>query len=62
MHSKSDNTEFMIYDNTDADTEKLFKSLLSSYHIGLETSMRGSYFIFDCIHLLYYKYRKINTN
>ena len=22
--------------------------------------MKGSYFIFDCVHLLYYKYQKIN--
>lgn len=35
-------------------TEKLFESLLSKYKIGLETSMNGNGFIFDCVNLLYY--------
>ena len=55
MHSNSDNIEFMIYDNTDEVIEELFESLLCKYQIGLETSMRRSDFIFDCVHLLYYK-------
>ena len=41
-------------------SKKFFQSLLSSYQIGLETSMRGSDFIFDCVNLLYYKCHKIN--
>ena len=41
---------------------KLFKSLLNRYQNKLETSMRGSSFIFDCVHLLYYKSYKINPN
>ena len=40
--------------------KEIFQSLLSSYQIGLETSMRGSDFIFDCVNLLYYKCHKIN--
>ena len=28
------------------------------YQIGLKTSMRGSNFSFDCVHLLYYKCAK----
>ena len=44
MHSKSDNTEFMPYDNANEVVNELFKSLLSRYQIGLETSMRGSDF------------------
>ena len=55
MYSKSDNREFMIYDNTDEVIEELFESILNRYQIELETSMRGSDFIFDCVHLLYYK-------
>ena len=31
MHSKSDNIEFMICDNTEEVIEKLFKSLLNRY-------------------------------
>ena len=35
--------------------EKLFKSLRSKYQDGLETSMKGSDFIFDSVQLMYYK-------
>ena len=62
MHSNSENTEFMIYDNADEVIEELFKSFLNRYQIGLETSMRGSDFVFDCAHFLYYKGHKINPN
>ena len=37
-------------------------SLLSRYQIELETSVKGSEFVFDCVHLLYYKCHKINSN
>ena len=50
MHSKSDNIEIVINDEADKIIEKLFLSLLSTYQIGLETSMKGSDFIFDCVH------------
>ena len=50
MHSKSDNKEIIINDKADEVTGKLFKSLLNRYQIGLESSMRGSEFIFDCVH------------
>ena len=36
------------------------ESLFSRYQIGLETSIRGSDFIFDSVQLLYYKYHNIN--
>ena len=42
--------------------EELFESLLKRYQIGLEISVRGKDFIFDCILLLYYKCHKINLN
>ena len=51
MHSKSDDIEIMI-NGKDKVFEKRFESLLHRYHIKLETSMRGSDFIFDCVHLL----------
>ena len=60
MHLKNDNTEIMINDKANEVIEKLFESLLNQYKIGLETSMRGSDFFFDCIHLLYYKCHKVN--
>ena len=34
----------------------------SRYQIGLETSMKRSYFIFDCLHFLRYKCHEINLN
>ena len=42
---------------------KLLKNVLNNfyrYQIGLETSMTCSDFIFDCVHLLYFKYHEIN--
>ena len=59
-HSKSDNIEFILYDNTNEVVNELFESLLSRYQIGLETSMRRSDFIFDLVQLFYYKCHKIN--
>ena len=53
MHSKSNDIELMISDKADEIIEDFFQSLLSKYQIGLETSMKDSDFIFDCIHLLY---------
>ena len=60
VHSKRDNIEFMSYDNANEVVNKLFESLLSTYLIGLETSTRGSEFIFESVQLLYYKCHKIN--
>ena len=45
----------MVNDKPDEVTEKLFKLLLNRYQVGLETSIRGSDFIFDCAHLLHYQ-------
>ena len=60
VHSKSDNIEVMAFDDENKIIEELFDSLLSRYQIGLETQMRGSDFIFNCVNLFYYKYHKIN--
>ena len=46
MHSKSDNIEFIPYDNVNEIVYELFESFLSGYQIGLETSIRASDFIF----------------
>ena len=53
IHSRSDNIEIMINDKADEVIE-VFHSLLSRYQIGLETSMKGSDFVFNCVHLLNY--------
>ena len=60
MHSRSNGIEIMINDKSDEIIEELFQLLLSRYQIALETSIRGSDFIFDCAHLLYYKCHKID--
>ena len=53
MHSKSNNTEFMTYDNANDVVDELFDALLLRYQVGLETSMRGSYFIFRFFSIFY---------
>ena len=60
MHSRSNNIEFMPYDNANEVVSELFESLLSRYQTGLETSMRGGYFIFDSVQLFYYKCHKLS--
>ena len=61
MHSKSDNIEIMINDEADEVIKELFDSLKNRYQNNLE-SMKGSEFVFDYVHLLYYKCHKINLN
>ena len=62
IYSKSDNIETMINDKADEVIEELFQSLLSRYQIDVETTMKGSSFIFDHVHLLYSKCNKIYPN
>ena len=50
----------MTCDNTNEVIKKIFESLLSRYQTGLETSMKGSDFIFHSVSLLHYKCHKIN--
>ena len=54
MHSKRDNIEIMINDEANEVTKELSDSLKIRYQNNLE-SMNGSEFVFDCVHLLYYK-------
>ena len=55
MSSKDNDEERVMYSSDKAHEviEELFQSLLSRYQIGLETSMKGSDFIFDCVNLSY---------
>ena len=46
----------MTYDNINEVVNKVFES----YQIGLETSMRGSNFIFSSVQVLYYRRHKTN--
>ena len=58
MYSKSDNIDFLIYDNANEVVNELFKSLLSRYQTDLETWMRKRNLTFDSVKLLYYKWQK----
>ena len=53
MHSKTDKVEIMTNNKADEVIEELFQSLLLRYHTGLETAMKGNYFMFDNFHLLH---------
>ena len=61
MHSKSDNIEIMITDEADEVIKNFFDSLKHRYQHNL-LSIRGSYFVFNYVQLLYYKCHKINSN
>ena len=51
MHSKR--TNMMVNDKEGKVIGEIFLSLLSTYQIELETSVKGSDFILDCVHLVY---------
>ena len=40
IHSKSNNIEYMPYDNANEVVDELFESLLSRYQLALKTSIR----------------------
>ena len=52
----------MIYDNTYEAFKEFFESLLNRYQNELETSIRGTDFMSNYVHLIYYKCHKINRN
>ena len=60
MHSKSNNTKFMSFDNANEVVTELFEALLSRYQTDLKKSMRGSDFFFDSVQLLYSKCHQIS--
>ena len=60
-HSKSDNIEIMNNHKAGEVIEENCQPHLSRYQIGLETSMKGSDFVFNCVHLLYHKWHKVNV-
>ena len=55
MHSKSDKTETMMNDEADEAIEELFESLKIRSQNNLEELMKISEFVFDYVHLMYYK-------
>ena len=59
MPSTSNNIKFTPYRDVNEVINDLFESLHSSYQGNLETSMRGSGFIFESVQLMYYKCHKV---
>ena len=62
MHTKSDNTEIRIGDETNDVIKELLKSFLQRYQEGLQEKMKGSEFEFDGVNLLHYDFNKISLN
>ena len=62
MHSKSDNIEILIGNETNENIKERFESLLQRYQKGLEEKMSGSEFAFGNVYLLYHKLHKISLN
>ena len=60
MDSKCNNMKVMFYNTANEVVDELFKFFYSRYQGNLETSMRGSGFIFDSVKLWYYKCHVIN--
>ena len=61
MHSKSDKKEIMINDDVDEVIKELIDSLKRRYPNNLEP-MKDGEFVFNYVHILYYKCHKINPN
>ena len=53
MYSASDNVKLIPYSEANEVADELFKWLYSKYKVNLETSIRGSDFIFDLVQLMY---------
>ena len=62
MHTKSNNREIMMGNETDEIIEKLFESLLQRYQKRLAEHMRESEFVFDSVDLLHYNLHKISLD
>ena len=62
MHTKSDNVEIMNGTDTSDVINKLINAFMKRYQEGLETKMKGSSYIFECIDLLEYHLHKISLN
>ena len=62
MHTKSNNLEIIMGNETDEIIKELFESLLQRYQEGLEEKIKGSKFVFDSVDLLHYNLHKISLN
>ena len=61
MHSRSNSIKRNSYIDANEVVDQLFEPLPSRYQGHLETSMRGSDFIFDSFQLMYYECHNIDV-
>lgn len=62
MHTKNDNIEIMIGEDTDEIFQELLDSLLPRYKTDLKESMKCDDFVFDYVGRLHYTCHKIHVN
>ena len=62
MHTKSNNVEIMIGNETDQIIEDLFESFLQKHQEALDESMRGSEFVYDSVDVLYYNLNQVSLS
>ena len=62
MHTKSNNVEIMVGNETNEIIKDLFESFLEKYREGLEESMRGSKFVYDSVDVLFYNLNKVSLS
>ena len=62
MYTKSDNVDVLIGNTTVDIIKEPFESTLKRYQSGLEESMRGSEFVYDCVNELFYKLNKVDLH
>ena len=62
MHTRSNNVEIMVGSETNEIIKDLFESFLQKCQEGLEESMRGSEFVYDCVDVLYYNLNKVSLS
>ena len=60
MHSRCESIEAMTYENANEVIEYIFESFFSRYQVELESSKKGSNFIFDGVNLMHFKCHKVN--
>ena len=62
MHSKRDKIKIMVNDKGEDEVIKALSDLLINIYQNNLESMKGDEFVFIYVHLLYYKYHKLNPN
>ena len=59
MDSRSNNIKFTSYNDADEVVDELFESLRSGYQRNVETSVKGSDFVFNSVQFMYYKCHEV---